>query len=535
MIDERGFTISRGANKYLWNGNGQLIGVMLKEGKNDITINYHYNHKNRLMSRFVTSGSNNQNRTQFIYDQVHPKSISHCVIDSRIIGFTYDTNGHLIALTIEGTKYYVASDHLGSPVAVYTGDGVLVKEIVRNVWGKILKDSNPSFWLPIDFHGSIRDPLTGLNHFEDGRVYDSSIAQWLTPNWDTFDHDLLDMAHLYRFRNNDPVNPVGFLRKFDGDLTKLPMANIESWLETLGFRFDYIFDQNIHPKIDQSSKINLVHRSPILTLLNTETKNLVSIFNQLSMIPESKIKLPFNSNPEQILTINEKSIAILPSTLNGVLISRTPRITTVHSVEIDKNPMINAVLTHVFNETYSLPFHLVHHSRDEFFFVNQPTNTKTNMIQLMQRDIDQLHKLGSLVNVSRITDSEQTASTSANHLLISTGNLLLNIRYGGTINEEFNRVARLARRKAIQEAWQREIFYLRHSSPGLAKMDWSAEERKTLLHSGQVREYFGSDIHGVEVYPQLADDPTNVRFKRDANVLSRKRRNHSHRSKLIEY
>ncbi|XP_075677439.1 teneurin transmembrane protein Ten-m isoform X1 [Dermatophagoides pteronyssinus] len=479
MIDERGFTISRDStNKYMWNANGQLTGVMLNDGsQNDLAITYHYDHKNRLMSRFVTSSSNTQNRTQFIYDETLPSSISHCVIDSRIIGFIYDTNGHLIALTIEGTKYYVASDHLGSPVAVYTGDGVLVKEIIRDVWGKILKDSNPSFWLPIDFHGSIRDPLTGLNHFKDGRVYDSSIAQWLTPSWDAFDKDLEDMIHLYRFQNNDPVNPAHFVKKMDGAIGSLPMSDIKSWLQTFGYRLDFIFDEQIETK-----DFSFTQSSPVITSLNAERKNLIAIFNHLSMIPESKIKLPFDSNSESFFDMHEISIAMMPSPLSAALISRTPRITTVHSIEIEKNPIINSVLTNVFNGTYSLPFHLVHHSKDEFFFV-QPSQNDVH--QQMQRDIEQLHKLGSMVNVSRVPDSDSSFSTS--HLLVNTGNLMLNIRYGASFDEEINRVARLARRKTVQEAC-------------------------------------------IERYPQLADDPTNVKFKRDSsNLSSRKRRNHSRR------
>lgn len=479
MIDERGFTISQDStNKYMWNANGQLTGVMLNDGsQNDLAITYHYDHKNRLMSRFVTSSSNTQNRTQFIYDETLPSSISHCVIDSRIIGFIYDTNGHLIALTIEGTKYYVASDHLGSPVAVYTGDGVLVKEIIRDVWGKILKDSNPSFWLPIDFHGSIRDPLTGLNHFKDGRVYDSSIAQWLTPSWDAFDKDLEDMIHLYRFQNNDPVNPADFVKKMDGAIGSLPMSDIKSWLQTFGYRLDFIFDEQIETK-----DFSFTQSSPVITSLNAERKNLIAIFNHLSMIPESKIKLPFDSNSKSFFDMHEISIAMMPSPLSAALISRTPRITTVHSIEIDKNPIINSVLTNVFNGTYSLPFHLVHHSKDEFFFV-QPSQNDVH--QQMQRDIEQLHKLGSMVNVSRVPDSDSSFSTS--HLLVNTGNLMLNIRYGASFDEEINRVARLARRKAVQEAC-------------------------------------------IERYPQLADDPTNVKFKRDSsNLSSRKRRNHSRR------
>lgn len=504
----------------------------------ETTISYHYDHKDRLLSRFVSSAGNSLNRTQFVYEESNPSGISYCVIDSRIIGFTYDSNRHLIALSIEGTKYYVASDHLGSPVAVYTADGVMVKEIIRNVWGKVLKDSNPSFWLPVDFRGSIRDPLTGLNHFADGRVYDSSIGQWLTPNWNAFSEDIQNMVHLYRFFNNDPVNQPDFVRHFDGNYGMLPMADINSWLKTLGYKLDYIFgsDQQQQPQSVRNSQVDF-QLSPILTSLSEETRNLYAQFTHLSMIPESRIKVPILSNGRSsFLHLHEMSIATLPSTLSAVLISRTAKATNVYSVENDKNPMINSVLTSVFNGTSSLPFHLVHHSKDEFFFVHPQSDAH----QKMQRDIEQLHKLGSLVNVSRVSpdaDSQgsSSSSSSASHILISSGNLLLNIRYGVTYDEEVNRVARIARRKAVQEAWQREVYYLRHGHPGLVKSDWSGEEKKSLLHSGLVREYFGSDIHGIERYPQLADDPTNVRFKRDSSgggpVLNRKRRNRLRRQK----
>lgn len=525
-VDERGFIISRGNSKFIWNANGQLTGAITKEGSVETVVAYHYDHKDRLLSRFVSSGSN-RSRTQFVYDESTSSGMSYCITDSRIMGFTYDSNGHLIALSIEGAKYYVASDHLGSPVAVYTADGVLVKEIVRNVWGKVIKDSNPSFWLPIDFRGSIRDPISGLNYFTDGRVYDASICQWLTPNWQAFiGDDIQSMVHLYRAFNNDPFNMAQFVRKNDGDFAQLPMSDMNSWLETLGYRLDYIFGRKEKPSRNQVNFQSV----PILTSLSEETRNLVSQFTALSMIPESRIKMPMQSSGNFLQT-HEISIATLPSTLSAVLISRTPQVTKVYSVENEKNPMINSVLTSVFNGSTSLPFHLVHHSKDEFFFIHPNADFHPKM----QRDIEQLHKLGSLVNVSRVSDSDSAgATTSASQILISSGNLLLNIRYGVTYQDELNRVARIARRKAVQEAWSREIYYLRHGHPGVAKFDWSAEEKKSLLHSGVVpiRGYFGSEIHGIERYPQLADDPTNVRFMRDSStLLNRKRRNRLRRQK----
>lgn len=498
---------------------------MVKDGNMEISVNYHYDHRNRLMSRFVSGHS--KNRTQFVYDEHNPSTISYCVIDSRIIGFTYDSNGHLIALTIEGTKYYVASDHLGSPVAVYNTEGVLVKEIVRNVWGKIIKDSNPLFWLPVDFRGSIRDPLTGLNYFTDGRVYDPTIGQWLTPNWNAFGEDLQTMVHLYRFNRNDPINANNFVRDFDGNYGLLPMSNIDTWLEALGYRLDFIFGKKAKKSEYQA---NFIQTSPIITSVSTEAEKLYSLFTHLSMVPDSTIKYQVDMNEQNFLNMHEMNIATLSSPLSAAVISRTSRVTNVYSVQNDKNPIINSVLTSVFNGTLSLPFHLNHHSKDEFFFIQQAT---TDLHQRMQRDIEQLHKLGSLVNVTRVTDTDTPGSTyTTSHILISTGNLLLNMRYGTTFEEEINRVARMARRKAVQEAWQREVFYLRHGLSGMTKHDWSVDEKKTLLHTGIVREYFGSDIHGIERYPQLADDPTNVRFKRDnANLLSRKRRNRLRRQK----
>lgn len=538
-MDERGFIISKASTKYIWNADGQLTHALLKNSADGETmISYNYDHRDRLMSRVVSTanGGKRQNRTQFVYDETRPELVSYCVIDSRIIGFVYDSNNHLIALSIEGTKYYVASDHLGSPVAVYTVDGVLVKEIVRNVWGVTIKDSNPSFWLPVDFRGSIRDPLTGLNHFEHGRAYDASIGQWLTPDWQQFDQSIMDMVHMYRFHGNDPINDDQAVVSFDGDLGTLPMASIDSWLQALGYRLDYIFGS----KHQEANLVKIEQQAPLETSLSLEATSLYSQFTRLSIIPESKIKISLEQNGlrngQGFMQIHEISIATLPSTLNAVLISRSPLGTTVHSVETDKNPTINSVLISVLNGTYSLPFHLVHHEKDEFYFV-QPTN---DVHGRMQKDIDQLHKLGSLVNVTRInTDLAEggtSSPSSSSHLLVSSGNLFLNIRYAVSLDDELSRVARIARRKALNEAWQREVYYLRHGFPGMAKLDWTSEERKSLLHNGgMVRDFSGSDIHGIERYTGLADDPTNVRFKRDAQsssgslLLNRKRRNHSHR------
>lgn len=69
-------------------------------------------------------------------------------------------------------------------------------------------DSNPDFYLPVDFHGGLLDPHTQLVYIK-GRLYDPSIGQWMTPAWEELASQLTAPTDvfIYRFHNNDPINP----------------------------------------------------------------------------------------------------------------------------------------------------------------------------------------------------------------------------------------------------------------------------------------------------------------------------------------
>jgi RHS repeat-associated protein len=489
MIDERGFIISRGQDRYIWNSNGELMSVTKDDQR---IVNYYYDHMKRLVARKESSG----NVTQFIYDETQPSKVTHCVMDGRIIGFIYDIYGHLVAMSIEGTKYYVGSDHLGTPVAVFNSDGILVKEIVRNVWGKVIRDSNSGFWLPIDFRGAIRDPTTGLVHFVGGRVYDPLIGQWLTPKWDEIESLVKtpEKLHLYRFYNNDPINVI--LDDFE-----IFMTDLSSWLPPMGIDINEIFPKDNSLLVRESV--------PVISGLECQSLSLLSLFHKLSIAPKSGVRAQNN-------ILGHFHIASLPSTMSSVIISRGKSQTLVTTVESETSPMISSVLMNVFNSTQSLAIYLPHQSQDEFFFI-QPDISRS------QSDLDQLQRLGSMVNVTRLSDD------SSSHTLMASGNLLLNVRYGVTSDEELRRVTRMVRRRAVEEAWKRETNYVRLGFRGFAKTDWTTEERQELLNTGMVSKYFGTDIHGIERYPQLADDPNNVVFRRDSQT--RKRRNRLRRQK----
>ncbi|GAB6033784.1 hypothetical protein CHUAL_013952 [Chamberlinius hualienensis] len=199
MIDNRGFVTQKGEEKYLYNSRAQLISAA---HRNLYEVHYHYDSLDRLVARKDTHG----NITQYFYTNIRrPQLLTH-IHDpklSQTYQLTYDDRGHLIYLEHRNsnTKYFVVTDHLGTPVVVYDLQGSVVKEMRRSPFGALLSDSNPHLYLPVDFQGGLRDPITSMIHFGD-RVYDPVQIQWMTPDWE----NILDYVHdpqtmyLYRFK-----------------------------------------------------------------------------------------------------------------------------------------------------------------------------------------------------------------------------------------------------------------------------------------------------------------------------------------------
>ena len=174
--------------------------------RNNYRVTYRHDQNGRLTSLEDHHG----NVTQFLYaDLRRPDLPTHVHYPSRNVthGFLYDHRDHLFALETEHDKYWIITDHIGSPVAVYDTSGVMVKEITRSPWGETLRDSQPELLLHIDFFGSIRDSMTGFLLFKE-HAYDPVHGQWMAPRYDrirtTLDH--IGSIYLQRFNDNNPVN-----------------------------------------------------------------------------------------------------------------------------------------------------------------------------------------------------------------------------------------------------------------------------------------------------------------------------------------
>lgn len=212
-VDEDGFLRSRGSLVFHYSANGHLQGAT--DRQTGRRISYRYDGLGRRVFTQTSDGT----RVQFFYaDLTEPTRVTHLYdhSTSEITSLYYDLQGHLIAMEISsGEEFYVACDVAGTPLAIFSSRGSVVKEVHYTPYGDVYRDSNPTFALPFGFHGGLYDPLTRLVRIG-RRDYDTVAGRWTTPNHDLWAEMSEDPKpfNLYTFKNNNPLGKVQDATKF---------------------------------------------------------------------------------------------------------------------------------------------------------------------------------------------------------------------------------------------------------------------------------------------------------------------------------
>lgn len=332
-----------------------------------------------------------------------------------------------------------------------------------------------------------------------GKVYDPLIGQWMTPLWENVLERVSTPTHLhlYRFNGNDPIN----LHR-----TYKPPQDHLDWLNRLGYNLRNLAPQLYPETLPPITNLLTTIRSGFLAQL--ENHQMTSA-TRLSSPPKSGLKL-------NVMDLNPKKIGAAsdPPFGRGILVSKNQNQAIVSSTPA-ANAIYRDVYTSVFNRSQMLPFTFVVHSaqQDAFYFVKEEAWRAVE-------DRGQLKRLQGQVNTT-FHDNKDNGSLDVK---IHASTFVINLRYGTSLEKENQRLLHHAKLTAIRKAWHRERDAIRSDLP--PALDWSPTELEEIRKLGYASNYEGEYIHEVRLYPELAEDPYNIKFvkKQTEQPKTRKRR-----------
>jgi len=182
---------------YEYSSRGELLGVTLPDGK---TIDYIHDPLGRRIAKKV----NGMITEKYLWQGLTRLLAVYDGGDNLIMRFEYADGRMPVAMTKDGSTYYLTYDQVGSLRVIADTSGTAVKQIDYDSFGNIIKDTNPTFTIPLGFAGGLYDRDTGLVRFG-YRDYDPDTGRWTAKDPILFTGGDTD---LYGYVLNDPVNLV---------------------------------------------------------------------------------------------------------------------------------------------------------------------------------------------------------------------------------------------------------------------------------------------------------------------------------------
>lgn len=313
-----------------------------------------------------------------------------------------------------------------------------------------------------------------------------------------------------------------------------------SWLARLGYNLKSLAPQLFPQELPGGSVLPPISRPPTIwgspkeswalqvpsLMSNSPAVNVESGFISFLSLRKMSDAKSLSSPPRSALKTDVMDLAPKkigaasdPPFGKGILVSRTPQGQAIVSSVPAANAIYRDVYTSVFNRSSMLPFTFVVHSaqQDAFYFVKEE-NWRAN------EDKQQLKRMQGQVN-STFHDIPRENGSGNNYLdvKIHGANAVINLRYGTTAEKEKQRLLHHARLAAVRKAWHREKEIVRNGFTG--SVEWSASEMDEIQKQGFATNYEGEYVHDIQTYPELAEDPFNIRFiKKQSDQSKRKRR-----------
>ena len=191
---------------YVYSSRGELLSVTLSNGT---VIQYVHDPLGRRIAKKV----NGAIVEKYLWQGLTRLLAVYDGSDNLIMRFEYADTRMPVAMTKNGSSYYLTYDQVGSLKVIADASGSVVKKVEYDSFGNIINETNPAFAIPFGFAGGLHDRDTGLVRFG-YRDYDPDIGRWTAKDPILFAGGDTD---LYGYCLNDGINlvdPEGLIRNF---------------------------------------------------------------------------------------------------------------------------------------------------------------------------------------------------------------------------------------------------------------------------------------------------------------------------------
>ncbi|CAI5444222.1 unnamed protein product [Caenorhabditis angaria] len=287
-VDTIGWVQKRNNISFGYDGKGRLIRTK-KDGENE-NIELIYDHEDRLIS--IKKGAAADLINLYYGYPKNPKKVSHFSKNAVISTIFYDENNLPFAISSsDGRRFGVICDEMGTLRLIST-DSKIVKFIERGIFGKVLEDLDPGFWIPVGYLGGIEIDGLDLVILENGRALDLISGRYLSISPET----------VLRLEFEDLENSIDLLAletKYQPFALPGIPEDFESWFKIVGLSPDLL--PNVHLGLPSSSSSSF--SSPVThRLLNSFPSKLDSLSHINTIRPSRLI------DQQNALKSNEWSI-----------------------------------------------------------------------------------------------------------------------------------------------------------------------------------------------------------------------------------
>ncbi|MFH1812391.1 MAG: RHS repeat-associated core domain-containing protein [Pseudomonadota bacterium] len=200
-LDDDGQLALRGSDSFVYGVRGELLEATVGSD----SVDYGYDGAGRRVSRHDAAGD-----VQVLYGTPGAwwRPLAVRLADDTLQIYTYDDMSAALAMDRGATRYYLATDQVGTVRAVFDASGALVKRVDRDSFGRLLADSAPALDVVLGFGGGLEDTLTGLTRLG-LRDYDPEAGRFTSTDLKLFNGG---QYHLYAYAGSDPVghaDPTG--------------------------------------------------------------------------------------------------------------------------------------------------------------------------------------------------------------------------------------------------------------------------------------------------------------------------------------